>query len=192
MIQTDNFKQLEISSYSELRQWLEVNYSSKNSICLITYKKSTPSKYVSVSEVLDQLLCFGWIDGIRRKLDNDRTMQLISPRKVQHWTNTYKVRFAKLDKLGLVSQAGYQSVANSQELGLWDYMDDVDRLIKPEDFVTELATLNNATQNWDNFNNSSKRFMLRHIKIAKTPSTRSKRIKEISLLAYNNKKLPGS
>ena len=47
-------------------------------------------------EVLDELICFGWIDGIRRKLDNERTMQLISPRKVEHWARTYKERAAKL------------------------------------------------------------------------------------------------
>jgi hypothetical protein len=46
--------------------------------------KQVPEKYVSIDEVLDELLCFGWIDGIRRKLDLDRTMQLIAPRKVEH------------------------------------------------------------------------------------------------------------
>jgi uncharacterized protein YdeI (YjbR/CyaY-like superfamily) len=77
---------------------------------MVTYKKGIIEKYVSVQEVLDQLLCFGWIDGIRRKLDEERTMQLISPRKVEHWAQTYKVRFAKLEKEGLVHQSGLDSV----------------------------------------------------------------------------------
>jgi uncharacterized protein YdeI (YjbR/CyaY-like superfamily) len=192
MIKTDNFIQLEITNPSQLRSWLEDNNKSNTSVWLVTYKKSMPDKYVSVSEILDELLCYGWIDGIRRKVDEDRTMQLISPRKVQHWTKTYKDRFNKLDKIGKISKAGYDSVIKSKESGLWDFMDDVDDLIKPQDFVNELQKHHYALENWDKFGNSSKRFMLRHIKIAKTSSTRSKRIAEISLLASQNKKLPGS
>jgi uncharacterized protein YdeI (YjbR/CyaY-like superfamily) len=59
------------------------NHTQKEIIWLVTYKTSA-EKYVSIDEVLDELLCFGWIDGIRRKLDLDRTMQLIAPRKVEH------------------------------------------------------------------------------------------------------------
>src|SRR6478672_7893914 len=98
MIKTENFASIEISSSQELRTWLSNNYQRKKSIWLITYKKQVAAKYVSLQEVLDQLLCFGWIDGIRRKLDEERTMQLISPRQVQHWTKTYKDRFLKLEK----------------------------------------------------------------------------------------------
>jgi uncharacterized protein YdeI (YjbR/CyaY-like superfamily) len=54
---------------------------------MVTFKKEIIEKYVSVQEVLNQLLCFGWIDGIRRKLDEERTMQLISPRKVELGAN---------------------------------------------------------------------------------------------------------
>jgi uncharacterized protein YdeI (YjbR/CyaY-like superfamily) len=56
----------------------------KESIWLVTYKKTSAKKNMSIDEVLDELICFGWIDGIRRKLDLDRTMQLIAPRKVEH------------------------------------------------------------------------------------------------------------
>ncbi|MEL6721013.1 MAG: hypothetical protein AAFO82_09695 [Bacteroidota bacterium] len=54
-------------------------------------KKVEPDKYVSREEVLDELICFGWIDGIRRKLDDKRTMQLISPRRVTHWSKPTKI-----------------------------------------------------------------------------------------------------
>ena len=70
MTKTENFEQVEVTSASELRDWLLLNHSQKESIWLVTFKKEVPEKYVSVQEVLDQLLCFGWIDGIRRKLDD--------------------------------------------------------------------------------------------------------------------------
>jgi uncharacterized protein YdeI (YjbR/CyaY-like superfamily) len=171
---------------------LQKKHTQQESIWLVTYKKEQIEKYVSVQEVLDELLCFGWIDGVRRKLDEEKTMQLISPRKVQHWTKTYKDRFAKLENDGRMTDAGRAAVLLSIKNGLWNFMDDVDALIKPPDFIKCLEDNNPALQNFDAFGSASKRFMLRHIKIAKTTVTRAKRIIEISLLAKENKKLPGS
>ena len=98
MTKTENFAQIEVSSSAELRDWLLKNHTQKESIWLVTFKKEVGDKYVSVGEVLDELLCFGWIDGIRRKLDDKRTMQLIAPRKVEHWSQTYKVRLIGMQK----------------------------------------------------------------------------------------------
>lgn len=192
MVKTENFVQVEVSSAIELRKWLQQNHTQKDSIWLVTYKKEVKDKFVSVQEILDELLCFGWIDGIRRKLDSNKTMQLISPRKVQHWTKTYKDRFEKLDKEGRMTDAGREAVKISKQNGLWNFMDDVDALIKPADFIKSLEENPPAMQCFDAFGASSKRFMLRHIKIAKTESTRAKRIAEITSLAKQGKKLPGS
>lgn len=192
MVKTENFIQVEITTAGQLRDWLQKNHTQKESIWLVTYKKEVTDKYVSNNEVLDELLCFGWIDGIKRKIDTQKVMQLISPRRVQHWSKTYKDRFAKLEKQGLVAEAGKQSVILSKQKGLWNFMDDVDALIKPPDFIKCLEENPPAMNCFDAFGAASKRFMLRYIKIAKTPETRAKRINEISLLAKQNKKLPGS
>lgn len=192
MVKTENFVQVEITSANQLREWLQQNHTQKESIWLVTYKKEIKEKYVSTQEILDEILCFGWIDGIRRKLDEQKTMQLISPRQVQHWTKTYKDRFAKLEKEGRMTEAGRQAVLVSKQNGLWNFMNDVDALIKPPDFIKCLEENPPAMQCFDSFGASSKRFMLRHIKIAKTAETRVKRINEITLLAKQNKKLPGS
>jgi uncharacterized protein YdeI (YjbR/CyaY-like superfamily) len=192
MVKTEGFIQVEINSAIQLREWLQQNHPQKESIWLVTYKKEMIDKYVSTQEILDELLCFGWIDGVRRKVDEHRTMQLISPRKVQHWTKTYKDRFTKLEKEGRMTDAGREAVLASKRNGLWNFMDDVDALIKPSDFAKCLEENPPAMNYFDAFGASSKRFMLRHIKIAKTAETRAKRIKEITLLAKQNKKLPGS
>lgn len=191
MTKTENFEQIEVRSATELREWLTKNHTQKESIWLVTYKKQVPEKYVSTDEVLDELLCFGWIDGIRRKLDLDRTMQLIAPRKVEHWAQTYKDRFAKLEKLDLVHQAGINSVLASKQNGLWHFMDDVDALIKPDDLVQCLNEHPPAMDYFESFSKSNKRFILRWIKLAKTPATRQKRILETATLASKNLKIPG-
>jgi hypothetical protein len=83
MTKTENFEQIEVTSATKLRGWL-LKIILKKRLYGSLLIKTSAEKYVSIDEVLDELLCFGWIDGIRRKLDLDRTMQLIAPRKVEH------------------------------------------------------------------------------------------------------------
>lgn len=192
MIKTENFLQVEVSSSDELRAWLEQHHSQKESVWLVTYKKSTPEKYVSTSQVLDELLCFGWIDGIRRKLDEERTMQLISPRKVEHWTKSYKDRAARLIRERKMETAGLHAIEASKKSGLWDFMDDVDKLIVPKDLLQALGGRAEASDFFHAINDSSKRFVLRWLKLAKTEKTRQARIEKIVELSANGEKLKGS
>jgi uncharacterized protein YdeI (YjbR/CyaY-like superfamily) len=163
-----------------------------DSVWVVTYKKNIPDKYISTSQVLDELLAFGWIDGIRRKLDDKRTMQLISPRKAEHWTRTYKERAARLINDGRMQPAGMKAIERSKESGLWNFMDDVDNLVIPEDLESALGRSTFAMEFFESINPSSKRFVLRWIKLAKTESTRARRIGKIAELSAKGEKLPGS
>jgi len=192
MIKTENFKKIEIKCSGDLRTWLLKHHTQTESVWLVTYKKLVKAHYVSRWEVLDELICFGWIDGIRRKLDDTRTMQLISPRRVEHWAKTYKERAAKLIELDKMQESGYKSIELSKNKGLWNFMDDVDNLVIPEDLSKELAKFKQATEFFDSINNSSKRFVLRWIKLAKTEKTRISRIEKIAKLSAKGEKLPGS
>ncbi|MEL7250744.1 MAG: YdeI/OmpD-associated family protein [Bacteroidota bacterium] len=191
MIKTENFAQVEVHSSEELRAWLLEQHGQEESVWLVTFKKHVVDKYVSTGEVLDELLCFGWIDGIRRKLDADRTMQLIGPRRMQHWAKSYKDRAARLIEEGKMEPAGYQSIKQSKTNGLWTFMDDVDALIKPADLVAALEKLPPALDYFDAFPPSVQRFTLRWIKLAKTDKTRTKRIEKTAQLAQINERIPG-
>ena len=192
MIQTDHFQKVEVSSSAELRSWLEQHHQQEESVWLVTFLKSVSEKYLSTHEVLDELICFGWIDGIRRKLDERRTMQLISPRRVQHWAKTYKDRAAKLIEEGKMHAAGFQSIQRSKQAGLWDFMDDVDRLEVPQDLQEELDKVPGASEFFHGINDSSKRFVLRWLKLAKTDKTRTARIQNLAELSGKGEKLKGS
>ena len=192
MTKTENFRKIQVASAAELRAWLSLHHGQPESVWLVTFKKSTPDKYVSRDEVLDELLCFGWIDGIRRKLDNHRTMQLISPRKAQHWAKSYKNRAARLIEEGRMAAPGLAAIARSKESGLWDFMDDVDALIIPDDLGTALDARPSAREHFEAFPPANRRFVLRWIKLAKKPETRRKRIERIAELAERNEPLPGS
>lgn len=192
MIKTENFEQVEVTSKGQLRDWLRAHHAQRESIWLVTYKKHMGQRYVAVSDILDELLCFGWVDGIRRQLDEARTMQMISPRQTQHWAKTYKDRAAKLIAMGQMQPAGLAAIAASKRNGLWNFMDDVDALIKPDDLIAALETHSPAQENFDAFSPSSRRNILRWIKLAKTPKTRAKRIQETAELAAQNQKRSGT
>lgn len=192
MVKTENFERVEVASAQDLRTWLLENYRQENSVWLVTHKKSIPEKYISREAVLDELLSFGWIDGIRRKLDDHKTMQLISPRKAQHWAQSYKERAQKLIASGQMHAAGMQAIETSKVNGLWNFMDDVDQLIVPPDLEQALLQKPQAHAFFMAINPSSKRFVLRWLKLAKTQKTRNNRILKLVELSAKGEKLPGS
>ena len=192
MVATEKFDQVAVQSQEELRAWLMANHSQEKGVWLVTFKKSVPEKYLDRWAVLDELICFGWIDGVRRKLNEDQTMQLIAPRKVQHWAQSYKTRAAKLIEEGKMHESGLRSIEAGKASGLWNFMDDVDRLEIPEDLRQALDAKSGALAFFEGTNASSKRNALRWVKLAKTEATRTKRILELARLSSKAKKLPGS
>ncbi|MEM1309548.1 MAG: YdeI/OmpD-associated family protein [Cyanobacteria bacterium P01_H01_bin.153] len=192
MPKMEDLEKVEVISVKELRQWFEANHKQTESIWLVTYKKSVPAKYVSIQEVLDEVLCFGWMDGRRMKLDSDRTMQLLSPRKTEHWSKTYKDRVAKLTQTGRMHEAGLKVVEAAKQNGAWDFLNDVDALIKPDDLVAALEQHPPALSNYEAFPDSAKRDILRWIKLAKKPETRANRIQKTAVLAAQNQRASGT
>ena len=190
VIQTEKFAKLEVTSSQGLREWLEDNHRTEDSIWLVTWKASVPDKYLSTSDVLDELVAFGWIDGIRRKLDDTRTMQLISPRKAQHWSKSYKDRAARLIDEDRMAPAGLAAIARSKRDGLWSFMDDVDALSVPDDLQTALSRNADAMSYFDAAPASYRRNLLRWVKLAKTDATRRKRIAAIVDASAKAERLP--
>lgn len=189
-IETDRFEKVQIDSRVSLREWLERNHERTDSVWLVTWKKHTGSKYVSTSEILDELLCFGWIDGIRRKLDADRTMQLVSQRKVQHWAKSYQDRAARLIAGGLMQPSGLAKIEEAKASNRWDEMSEVDALRVPDDLRSALDASPPAGTNFDSSAPSYRRNVLRWIKLAKKPETRSRRITSAVEYAFRNDRMP--
>jgi uncharacterized protein YdeI (YjbR/CyaY-like superfamily) len=189
MIETEKFDKFEVSSPHELRSWLMGHHAQAASVWLVTYKKHIPTKYLSTSEILDELLCFGWIDGVRRKLDDEKTMQLISPRKVEHWAVTYKARAERLLMEGRMHEAGLRSIEAAKQNGKWVLMSDVDALEIPSDLY---ASLNASFPALEYFNTSApsyRRNVLRWLKLAKTNATREKRLQKICEFSSGGKRI---
>jgi uncharacterized protein YdeI (YjbR/CyaY-like superfamily) len=187
----DDLARLAITSAGELRAWLEAHHASEESVWLVTWKASVRDRYVSRDEVLDELMAFGWIDGVRRKLDDSRTMQLISKRRVQHWARSYKERAARLIAEGRMAEPGFASIDAGKASGLWDFMDDVDDLIIPGDLASLFSANPAARVRFEAFPPSARRFTLRWIKLARTDGTRRKRLETTVASAARGEFVPG-
>ncbi len=190
MIETDRFEKVTVASADELYAWLTAHHGQHASIWLVTWKKAVPEKYITNDTVLDALIAFGWIDGIKRKIDDAQVMHLISPRRVQHWAQSYKDRAALLIAEGRMQPAGMAAIERSKAAGLWSAMADVDALIVPGDLAEALASRFPASANFNAFAASYRRNVLRWIKLAKTAPTRAARIMRTVETSARNEKLP--
>lgn len=190
MIDTDHFAKVEIESLDELRSWLANNHTQETSVWLTRYKKAVPEKFVNRLDMIDELLCYGWVDGLCRKLDETRTMQLISPRRQQAWAQSYKDRVTRLEQQGRMQPAGLASVARAKASGMWNAYETVDALLVPDDLRAALAARPAAEAWFDQSAPSYRRNVLRWIAAAKTEATRKKRIAETVALADVSKKVP--
>jgi uncharacterized protein YdeI (YjbR/CyaY-like superfamily) len=175
-----DLERIEIDSVNALRRWLLAKHQQRESIWLVSYKKAVADLYVSYSDIVDQLLCFGWIDSLPRKLDKQRTMILISPRKVKSgWSAVNKVKVERLAQAGLMRPSGLAAIERAKSDGSWDLLNDVDALIEPADLQMALARSPSASNGWDKLPPSMRRGLLEQIVQAKKPHTRAARIAKI-------------
>ena len=182
-----NASQVEVISRAALREWLTVNYQRSEGVWLVTYKKSEGSLYLSVPEIVQECLCFGWVDSLVRKLDARRTMLYISPRKPgSNWSRVNKDHVAFLEKSGLMTEAGQAVVARAKSDGTWSALDEVENIVLPPDLAGALAAAPGALENWDAFPRSVRRGALEILLNAKRPQTRLRKINEIVECAVRN------
>jgi uncharacterized protein YdeI (YjbR/CyaY-like superfamily) len=190
MIRTQAFEQVEILSPDDLRAWLMQHHATDRSVWLVTHKKRPGAPFVPKDAVFDALIAFGWTDGVRRKVDEDRTMQLILPRKQQAWALSYKERAARLTAEGRMHAAGLAAVAASKAAGRWDETAAVDALLVPADLGAALADVPAAAAFFYATAPSYRRNVLRWLHLAKRAPTRSARITAIVSASARQEKLP--
>jgi uncharacterized protein YdeI (YjbR/CyaY-like superfamily) len=100
----------------EFRIWLEKNHKKENELIVGFYKKDSGKYNMSWSQSVDQALCFGWIDGVRRSIDNESYCIRFTPRRITSvWSNVNIKKVEELTKLGLMSPAGLEIFKKRKE-----------------------------------------------------------------------------
>ena len=184
-------KQVYVKSRKEWREWLLENHNKEEKgIWLVFYKKNAKKPTLEYKDSVEEALCFGWIDSIIKKIDEEKYVRKFTPRKPDSlWSPSNKKRIAKMIKEGKMTECGLMKVNAAKESGLWDKDDrpGINFDVPPE---LEKALRRNKKA-WEFFQQlapSYKKQFIGWIKIAKRKETKEKRLKEtIELLTKGEK-----
>lgn len=168
----------------EWREWLAQNHLTEQSVWLVFYKKATKIPTISWSEAVDEALCFGWIDSVKKSVDKDSSIQYFSKRKAKStWSKINKEKIEKLTEKGLMMPAGIKCVEIAKQNGSWTILDSAEAFILPKDFEQKLNTVPEAKDYFFSLSKSMKKNILQWFALAKREETRQKRIDEVITLA---------
>jgi uncharacterized protein YdeI (YjbR/CyaY-like superfamily) len=169
------------------RAWLQKNGDKEMKVWLVIYKKGTGKPSVYYDEAVEEALCFGWIDSIASKRDEESYYQFFARRNPKSkWSGLNKNRVERLLKEGLMTPAGLALVEEAKRNGAWEALDEVEALVVPKELELALNGNSEASKYFSAFPPSARRGILDWISSAKRDETRAKRIAETVQLAGKN------
>lgn len=163
------------TSPADLRAWFEENHDSADGAWVHYWKAATGRPSLRWSEVVDVLLCFGWIDGKIQPIDDASHVQYVTPRRPgSMWSQVNKAKVAELEQHGLMTDAGRRVVERAHADGSWDLLTAAEDGIVPDDLAAALIGAPEARAFYDRLTASQQSSILRKIYLSKRPATRAK------------------
>jgi len=179
-------KTLHVRSRGQWRSWLQKNHNSVAEVWLVFHKLHTGEKCIAYEDALDEALCFGWIDSLVKRLDDDRYARKFTPRKPNsRWSTINCRRYAMLKAEGRLAAPGLQR-APTTTCGY-----PPKPRVSADTSYIEKALKSNARA-WATFQQlspSCRRAYLGWIDVAKRDETKQKRLREAIRLLAAGKKL---
>lgn len=162
------------------RHWLLQNAASARGVWLLSWRSPTGRPRCPYPEAVEEAICFGWVDSTGTVLDEERGLQLYTPRRAKSsWTRLNRQRAADMEAQGLMTDAGRQAIAAAKAVGWWTILDQVEDLIDPPDLTAALDLNPPARLAWDGFPPSARKQMLWSIVSVVRADTRAARIARI-------------
>jgi uncharacterized protein YdeI (YjbR/CyaY-like superfamily) len=176
---------LTITSRREWRAWLSKHHATSQGVWLVCYKGHTGRPSISGDDVLREALCFGWIDSLIKRLDEDRYARKVTPRKpTSKWSDVNRRLWAELKEAGLLAAPGLAAAPTATRYAAKPKIPEL------PGYIEKAFKANPAA--WKFFQQlapSYRRHFVAWIHIAKQPETRERRIKEAVALLGAGKKL---
>lgn len=183
--------QLCVASRTQWRSWLKRNHGKEAETWLVYFKKHTGKASINYSDSVEEALCFGWIDGIKRRVDDERYVHRFTPRKSRsQWSPLNITRAKKMIDEGKMTSAG---------LAAFDQRRTHDDEILEAKGAKEIALPSEIEESlmanekaWENFNKLAPGYRKQYVgwlRSAKKQATREKRLREAIVLLAENKKL---
>ena len=161
--------------------WMRKHHASADEIWLRVYKKHSGVESIAITEALDIALCWGWIDGIRKRFDEQSYLQRYTPRRAKSiWSQTNREHDARLTKAGRMTPHGQKQVDAAKADGRWARAYDGARTsVVPEDLQAALDAAPEARAFFGTISASNRYAVLWRIQTAVKPDTRARRIEQL-------------
>ena len=177
-------------SPSMWRKWLEMNHTQDKGIWVVMQKVKSPNVGMKYDEALDEALCFGWIDGKMKRLDDHEFKQWFSPRRRNSpWSKRNRDKVEKLIDEGHMMPSGLAEVEKAKENGRWEAAYSSKRIpIMSEEMLEALKSNKVAYENFTAFPDSARLMYIHWVNDAKRAETKTRRIGRVVERAAQNKK----
>jgi uncharacterized protein YdeI (YjbR/CyaY-like superfamily) len=174
------------------RAWLYQNHDTANEIWLVRYKKHTGKAALPYDDAVEEALCFGWIDGIIKRIDDEKYVIRFSPRRKNSvWSDLNRQRVLSMIDQKKMTSAGMRCVAEAKKNGRWEQLPSPQEALEiPPDLAIALALNHQAKVNFDNLAPSYRKQFIIWIESARRQETRQKRIIRTVIMTSKNQK-PG-
>jgi uncharacterized protein YdeI (YjbR/CyaY-like superfamily) len=174
----------------KFRTWLEKHYQTETELVVGFYRVSSKKPSMSWSESVDQALCFGWIDGIRKTIDNESYSIRFTPRKkTSIWSGINIKKVEQLTKSGLMTEAGLKAFAFRSEERSRIYSHEKEAYILDPEFEKQFKANKAAWDFFDKQAPSYKKVIIHLIMSAKQEKTRISRLEKAIRISAEHKRM---
>ena len=186
-----SMKEMHVTTRSEWRKWFVQNHDKSSGIWLIFYKKHTGKSTLEYDAAVEEALCFGWIDSIIKKIDEEKYARKFTPRKRDsHWSKLNRKRVEKVIREGRMTAHGLVKIEAAKKSGLWDENERPEINVQmPEELEEALAKNKKAKGHFDQLAPSYQKHFMLWILTAKRKDTKERRVEESIRLLEQGRKL---
>jgi len=167
------------SSPKDLGGWLKVNHAIETELWVKIYKKKTGIASVTWDDVVVEMLCWGWIDGVKKSIDEQAYLQRVTPRKARsNWSKRNREHVQRLIIEGRMMESGLVHVRAAQADGRWENAYVASEIKVPTDFLAALKSKPQAQQFFETLTKSSRYVIAYGLTSAKKSETRQRRFEK--------------
>lgn len=173
----------------DLGHWLKLNHAAKSELWIKIYKKNTGIQSVTWDDVVIESLCWGWIDGIKKSIDDQAYLQRITPRKKRsNWSKRNTKLAERLITENRMMESGFVHIRSAKIDGRWENAYVVSDIEVPTDFLTALETQPSVKVFYETLNKSHRYVIAYGLISAKKNETRKRRFEKFMNMLINEEK----
>ena len=189
MPEPDPLRIMTFETPKDLGQWLKVNHTSESELWVKIYKKNTGIQSVTWNNVVIEVLCWGWIDGVKKSIDDQAYLQRITPRKTRsNWSKRNTEHAERLISEERMMESGLVHIRAAKADGRWENAYVVSEVEVPADFLAALESKPNVKGFFETLNKSSRYAIAYGLISAKKPETRLRRFEKfMNMLVHEEK-----